>query len=197
MIAVDVEATGTEPALHSILAIGAVDTEEPSNQFYDECRAFDGARIEEEALLVNGFSREEATDPNKKTEAELLRAFFAWATDRPKNRTLIAQNVAFDYGCLLSAAKRAGEAFPFAKRTLDLHSLAWLHMESHGVPQPVGDRHSLINMGFTLRYCGLPEEPKPHNALTGALCHAELFSRIAYNEKLLTEFSSFDIPWLQ
>jgi hypothetical protein len=47
-----------------------------------------------------------------------------------------------------------------------------------------------------MEYCGLPGEPKPHNALTGALCHAEAFSRIAYNKKLLPDFSSFDIPWM-
>lgn len=196
MIALDVEATGTEAGLHSILSLGAVDTDEPENQFYDECRAFDGAHILTEALGVNGFTEEEATDQAKKSEAELLKAFFAWANDRPKNKTLLAHNVAFDYSFVYAGARRAGEAFPFAKRTLDLHSLVWLHMAQNNVPPPVGDRHSLISMDFALRYTGIPEEPKPHNALTGALSHAEVFSRIAYNKKLLQEFSAYDIPWL-
>jgi len=64
-----------------------------------------------------------------------------------------------------------------------------------GIPQPVGNHHSLISLDFALRYCGIPEEPKPHNALTGALCHAEVFSRIAYTKKILPDFSTFDIPW--
>jgi hypothetical protein len=52
-----------------------------------------------------------------------------------------------------------------------------------------------INLPYVLEYCGLPEEPAPHNALTGALCHAEAFARMAYNRKIVPEFSTFPIPW--
>jgi DNA polymerase III epsilon subunit-like protein len=196
MIALDVETTGLDPKTCSIVSLGAVDTEHPENQFYDECGAWEGAHLSDEALAIHGFSREELTNGSRKTEAELIRAFVAWATDRPTNRTLIAQNVSFDHDFVLAACRRAGIEFPFAKRTIDLHTLVWLHMETKGVPQPVGNHHSLISLDFALRYCGIPEEPKPHNALTGALCHAEVFSRIAYTRKILPDFSTFDIPWL-
>jgi hypothetical protein len=76
-----------------------------------------------------------------------------------------------------------------------VHSLVWLHMASRGVSIPMKNHHSAINLGTALAYVGLPEEPKPHNALTGAYCHAEVISRIAYTKKLLPDFSSFDIPW--
>lgn len=196
MIALDVESSGLEPERNSILSIGALDLDDPTNQFYDECRAWDGARIEEEALAVNGFSEEEARDPRKKSEAELVTAFIAWATDRPQNRTLVAQNVSFDFEFVRSAAHRAHTNFPFAKRTIDIHSVAWLHMTGQGMTPPVGSHHSVLSLGFILRYCGLPEESKPHNALTGALLHAEALSRMAYNKKLLPDFAIYDIPWL-
>lgn len=196
MISLDVESSGLDPRTCSILSLGAVDTDNPSNQFYDECSAWDGADISDEALAVNGFSREEvAPGAGKKTEAELIRDFIAWATDRPENRTLLAQNVPFDLGFVQAACKRAGEQSPFAHRALDLHTLCWMHMTKREITPPTKNNRTDINLDFVLEYCGLPGEPKPHNALTGAMCHAETFARMAYNQKILPDFSTFDIPW--
>lgn len=196
MISVDVETTGTDPNKNSILSIGAISIQNPENQFYDECRAWEGATINDQALEINGFTEAEALDPEKKSEAEVVKAFIAWAEETGDNWMLIAQNVSFDRDFIEAACKRAGIEMPFSKRTLDVHTLTWLHMQHHNVPQPSGNHHSLINLAFAARYCGIPEEPKPHNALTGAYCHAEVFSRIAYNKKLLPEFIEYDIPWL-
>ncbi len=197
MIVLDVETTGTNPLKHSILSIGALDFDDPTNQFYDECRAWDGARIEEQALAINGFSKEEALDPAKKSEAELIAAFFAWASDRPKDRTLAAHNVSFDHSFVAAAADRANIDMLFAKRTIDVHTLAWLHMTQKGKIPPLAKGHSDINSATVLEYCGLPEEPKPHNALTGALWHAEVIARMAYTKSIFPEFSTYDIPWLK
>jgi DNA polymerase III epsilon subunit-like protein len=177
MIAVDVESSSPHPATGSILSIGAVDTDEPTNQFYDECHVWDGGHISDEALAVNGFSREEATDASKKTEAELIAGFVAWAMDRPQNTTLVAQNPSFDRDYIKNACARAGIEFPFADRTIDIHSITWLHMlrahvESGGVEPPTNNKHSIISLDQALKYCGIPFEPKPHNALTGARSHA-------------------------
>lgn len=195
MIVLDVEASGLVADRHSILSIGALDLDEPTNQFYEECRIWDGAEVSEEALVVNGFSKEEITDASKQSEGDLMRAFIAWATDRPKDRTLAAQNVTFDRLFLEAACARVGIEYPFAHRTLDVHSLVWMHMRSRGEVPPIENRHSGINLSFALTYVGLPEEPKPHNALTGALCHAEVIARIAYTKNLLPDFSTFPIPW--
>jgi DNA polymerase III epsilon subunit-like protein len=195
MIALDIETSGVDPQKNSILSLGALDTDEPTNQFYDECRVGEGLHINDESLAINGFSREEATDVSKKTEAELLQAFFAWALDRPKNRTIVGQNTSFDTGFLQAASKRAGIEFPLAHRTLDTHALVWLHMTLYGIEPPMMHEHSALNLTAALAYCGLPPEPKPHNALTGAFVHAEIFSRIAYNKKMIPEFFEYEIPF--
>ncbi len=197
MIVLDVEGTGLDPQKHSIVSIGALDLDDPTNQFYEECQVWDGAEIEDAALMVNGFAREEITGQGtrKQTEAELIASFVTWAMDRPKDRTLAAQNVTFDRLFVEAACRRAGIECPFAHRTLDVHSLVWLHMVSNGKVPPTKNAHSGIDLGFALNYAGLPEEPRPHNALTGAFCHAEVISRIAYTKKLLPDFSDFDIPW--
>lgn len=195
MIVLDVETSGTNPQAHSILSIGALDFDNPTNQFYDECRVWEGAKLEEEAFAINGFGRGEALDTSKKSEAELVAAFIAWA-DSVEERTFAAQNVSFDHSFVAAAADRASIEFPFAKRTIDIHTLVWLHMKLKGHIPPVQKHHSSLSSSSILTYCGLPEEQKPHNALTGALWHAEVISRIAYNRNLLPDFSAHEIPWM-
>lgn len=197
MIAVDVEASGIGPETHSIVSVGAVDLSDPSRQLYEECRVWDGAHINDEALEVNGFTREQLTDPSKQSEADLVHKFAAFA-EPMADRTLAGQNVSFDRDILQAAAKRAGHTeWPFAHRTIDSHSLAWMHMIKRGLTPPldVEKKRSALNLDAILLYCGIPEEPKPHNALTGAKSHAEVISRLLYDKKLLPEFDQFDIPW--
>ncbi len=199
MLAVDVEASGIGPETHSIVSVGAVDMESPSRQFYEECRVWEGAHINDDALAVNGFTREQITDPAKQAEAELVHKFAAFA-EPMADQTLAGQNVSFDRDILQAAAARAGHTqWPFAHRTIDSHSLCWMHMVKRGLTPPIDQEkhHSALNLTVVLQYCGIPEEPKPHNALTGAKCHAEVISRLLYDKKLLPEFEQFDIPWLK
>ena len=199
MIAVDVEASGIGPDTHSIVSVGAIDMDNPGRQLYEECRVWDGAHINDEALLVNGFTREQITDQNKQTEGELVHKFAAFA-EASADRTLAGQNVSFDRDILQAAAARAKHtAWPFAHRTIDSHTLCWMHMVKRELTPPVDPqkKHSSLNLDAILLYCGIPEEPTPHNALTGAKSHAEVISRLLYDKKLLPEFEQFDIPWLK
>ncbi|HVV39165.1 MAG TPA: 3'-5' exonuclease [Candidatus Paceibacterota bacterium] len=198
MLAVDVESSGVEAHVHSILSVGAVDLGNPSRPFfYEECRIWDGAKMEEEAFAVNGSSVEQATDPKKQTEAELVHKFIAWAT-QAEDRTFAGQNVSFDRDFLKYAAGRAGHTdWPFAHRTIDTHTLCWMHMVKRGLTPPLDPekKRSALDLDAILVYCGIPEEPTPHNALTGAKSHAEVISRLLYDKKLLPDFEQYEIPW--
>lgn len=196
MLVLDVEASGLSAERDSIVSIGALDLENPTNRFYAECRIWDGAHVSDEALEVCGFTREEITNPNKMTEEELIRNFMGWSVDI-KNRTMAGQNVSFDRDMTQAAAKRAHLDWNFAHRTIDTHSLCWMHMVNRGVTPPLDVEHhrSALNLDAVLNYCGIPDEPQPHNALTGALSHAEVISRLLYDKKLLPEFEAFAIPW--
>lgn len=197
MIVVDVESSGTEAHKHSILSVGAIDFDHPDRQLYEECRAWEGAKIEDEALAVNGFSFEQATDPSKQSEADLVKKFIEWSAGMP-DTTFAGQNVSFDRDFLKYAAERAGHTnWPFAHRTIDTHTLAWMHMVKRGVTPPIDqEKHrSALDLDAVMVYCGIPEEPTPHNALTGAKAHAEVISRLLYGKKLLPEFEKYDIPW--
>lgn len=197
MLVVDCEMSGLDPQKNSLVSVGAVDLVDPTRQMYGECRIWDGAHIEDEALAVCGFSREEITDTKKQTEGELVKKLIEFANGMP-DTTFGGQNVFTDLSFLRAAAARAGHInWPFAHRIIDSHTLAWMHMVKRGVTPPIDPvkKHTALNLTAVLAYCGIPEEPKPHNALTGAKSHAEVISRLLYGKKLLPEFDQFEIPW--
>lgn len=199
MIVLDIEATGTNYQKHSIISIGALDLKNPSNQFYDECRIWDGAHINEEALAISGFTKEEVTDPSKKTEEEITRAFIAW-TNEIEDHTFAGQNVSFDRDYIKVSCERHHIDYPFAHRTIDVHSLAYMHMTQNGIEPPFdAEKHrTALNLTAVLEYCGVPDQrgEDAHNALFDTYLHAEAISRLLYNKKLLPEFEEFDIPWM-
>lgn len=194
MIVIDVEATGVVYHKHSIISIGAIDFENPDRQFYEECRIWDGAEINDQSLAITGFSREEVTDPQRKTEGEIVRAFLAWTTET-HNRTLAGQNVSFDRDYIKAAAEREGLDYDLAHRTIDTHTLAYMHHVKRDLPIPIEKNRTGLNLEYVARYCGIPEEPEPHNAFTGAMVHAEVIARLLYDKKLLPEFQDHEIPW--
>ena len=198
MIVIDIEASGTEYAKHSIVAIGAFDFDRPDWRFYAECRIWDGAHINAESLAISAYTHEQVTDPTKKPEGEIVREFLEWS-EHMGDRTLAGQNVSFDRDFLKAAAQREGLSWDLAHRTIDTHTLCYMHMVKRGLVPPVDPEHrrSALNLDAILNYCGIPDEPEPHNALTGALSHGEVIARLLYERKLLPEFSQFPIPWLR
>ena len=197
MIVIDIEASGTEYSKHSIVSIGALDFDNPTNRFYGECRVWDGAHMNVDSLAICGFTEAQVTDPNKIPEGELVRQFLEWS-QHMGDRTLAGQNVSFDRDYLKAACEREGIAWDLAHRTLDTHTLCYMHMVKAGLTPPIDAEHrrSALNLDAVLNYCGIKDEPEPHNALTGALSHAEVISRLLYDKNLLPEFSQYEIPWV-
>lgn len=196
MLILDIEASGTNYEKHSIVSLGAIDSDNPGHRFYAECKIWDGAHVMEEALGVNGFTHEQIIDQTKISEAELVTQFLEWSL-QVSNRTITGQNPSFDRDMLRAAVARAGLNWDMAHRTLDTHTMCYMHMLGRGLAEPLDAQHkrSSLNLDAVLQYCGIPEEPQPHNALTGALCHAEVAARLMYHKKLLPEFSQYEIPW--
>ena len=194
MIIVDVETTGLDPSKNSIVSIGALDFSKPKNQFYQECRIFDGAEVSQKALEINGFSEEEIKNSNKKTLESAILEFIKWAEDID-DKTLAGENSSFDRDFLKASMGRYGLRWEFGYRTVDLHSLGFAHYIKRGRIPPIKDRRTAISLDKILGYVGMPEEPKPHNALTGAKMEAEAFSRLIEGKPLLEEFKKYLIPY--
>lgn len=197
MIVVDVEATGVDYHKHSLLSIGAIDFRNPENQFYIECRMFDGAHVMDEALAVAGFTRAEIADPKKVTVEEAIRQFLVWS-ENAEEHMLAGQNPSFDRDFLKASAERAGINWPMAHRTLDLHSVCYFHILKRGIPVPMENNRSALNLDKILEYVGIPARPEgmPHNALTDATVSAEALHRLFYDEPLLNAFTGNPIPWI-
>jgi len=198
MLVIDLEASGVDYEKSSIVSVGALDLAHPERQLYEECRVWEGAHIEVGATAVHGMSDVQITDPKRQSEAELVHKFITFS-EAVDDTTFAGQNVSFDRDFLKAAAVRAGHTdWNFAHRTVDTHTLAWMHIVKRGLTPPINaeKRHSALNLDAILLYCGIPEEPRPHNALTGAKCHAEVISRLLYDKKLLPDFDMFEIPWL-
>lgn len=193
MIVVDVETTGTDPKKHSIVSIGAVEFYNPQNQFYSECRIFDGAEITD-ALDINGFSKESLFDPTKPTLEAAVKSFLEW-TSQCTYKTLAGENPNFDRNFLHASAERYSLKWTLGRRVVDLHSVSYAkHLELEVIALPLKDGVSELKADATYAFVGIPEETKPHNALNGAKWEAEAFSRLLYGKSLLPEFQEYSIP---
>ena len=166
MIVVDVETTGTNPTKHSILSIGAVDFE-GGREFYEECRIIPDREIDDVALSINGFTREQCTDPSKQTAEEAYKKFLWWATGS-RLMMLAGQQVgSFDIKFLQVIHELCGLGkWPFGHRSLDLHSVAYAHFRKS------------LSLDEILVALNIEPEPKPHNALTGARKEAGAFRKL-------------------
>ncbi|MEX0933292.1 MAG: 3'-5' exonuclease [Candidatus Paceibacterota bacterium] len=195
MIVIDIETTGLLPEKHALLSLGAIDLENPEHVFYSECRVFEGAEIDKDALVVNGFTVNDITDPSKQDPLILLLGFIEFAK-HTKDTTLGGLNIGvFDLSFLEKTAKREGVNWTFGRHTVDLHTLCYGHMRMNNRPIPLKNKHSALNLARILEYVGLDNIDVPHHALEDAKLTAECTSRLLYNKPLLDEFRLVPIPW--
>jgi DNA polymerase III epsilon subunit-like protein len=194
MIVLDIETSGVNPEKHSILSIGAIDFSRSEQVFSEECRIWEGAHIEPESLIINGFTEAQITDPSKKSEEEIVRSFLAWMEER-EERTIAGQNPSFDVSFIQAAALRYHLNMPLARRSIDIHSIVYFHMIKRGQTPPLSHHHSGLNSDIIMEYVGIPAEPKPHIAFNGAIWEAEALHRLLYDKPLMSRFEQFKIPW--
>lgn len=195
MIVLDIEATGLDPQKHSILSIGAIDFQNPTNQFYEECRIWDGAEVDPQGLEVNGFTQQQIRDHRKKTVKQVLVKFAKWVK-KIEDQTIAGQNSnSLDIPILVASLAREGITdWRPGYRAVDLHSIVYCQMVQSGRRIPLKEHRTDLNLDNILHYVGLPTEPKPHHGLTGAKMEAEAFSRILYGKSLLREYKKYVVP---
>ena len=199
MIVVDVECSGLDPFTHSLASIGAVDFNNPTNVFYEECKIYDGAEISKQAQMINGFTEAQLKDKNKPTDEQIVLNFIKWSRGC-ENCTLAGMNTYFDRDFLLTTCRRYTIEWPFSYRILDLHSIAYANMLQRGISVPLSCeseqciKTSCITTDGIFNYVGMPREPMPHQGLQGATMEAEAFSRLIFGRSLLGEFANHMIP---
>jgi DNA polymerase III epsilon subunit-like protein len=192
MIVLDIETTGRNPYKHCILSIGALDFDAAENQFYGECHIDSDAEIDPESLSINGFSVNEAKDPEKKNLKELLEDFLKW-TLSCKNLVIAGESPGYDRAFLLAACEKHDLKYPFGFRTIDLHTLAYAELFKKGIKFNSDKLVSELSLNKTSELLALPKQPEPHNAMSDAKIAAEAFSRILFKKNLLEEFRNYPL----
>jgi DNA polymerase III epsilon subunit-like protein len=177
---VDAETTGLDPARHGIIEIGAVDLRTGIDYAVD-CRVSPFCDIEDEALAVNGASRERCFDPELMTELEALQTLVAWIHLLPEMgpngvALLAGMNPRYDLQMMLAAVGRSDSelVLPFGHRTIDMHTLAVGYALRKGFWIPARG----FNTDAIYVMLGMPLEPKPHRAITGAQMEAEAMRKL-------------------
>lgn len=156
LLALDIETGGLDAQKNSILSLGAVDID-TGEEFYIECRNQIGRTLDEFALKVNGFTEEQANDPNKVLPHYAYEMLVNWVEEKGLGKLLVGENLpSFDVQFLKDAQKNSAKAWIFGHRYLDLGSVAYLKFKKR------------IKMDEISVALGLGVESQPHNALTGA-----------------------------
>jgi len=177
MIVVDVETGGLNPEINPILSVGAVDFDNPQNQFYGEMKPYRGMICNIKAMQVNGINLREWN--SKPSMEEVMKKFNEWV-NRIRDKTLAGMNPAFDRDFCNVNFERIGLRCVFNHRTIDLHSVAYASFKKRDLPFEAGKLYT----DQIYKILGMPDEPKPHNALTGAKMEAEAFGRLILNRRL-------------
>ncbi|MEN7982022.1 MAG: 3'-5' exonuclease [Nanoarchaeota archaeon] len=196
-IVVDLEMSGIDFVKCGIWQIGAIDLE-TKEEFFDECRIDDEDKYldggDKPLIEVIGKTEEELRDSNKQSQKELLEKFFNWVKTR-KMKTLVCQNPTFDIGFLWTKSKKYRLEIPFHHRSFDTHSIAHTKYFEMKKEFLIEDKDfSELGLKNILKMCGMEDNRKAHNALEDAKLTAECFSRLMFGEKLLKEYSEFEIP---
>ena len=189
MISIDCEMTGLNFYSCAVISIGAIDLTNPERRLYIEMKPFDNVLLEEEGLAVNGFTKEklDALTVTQKEGFTILKQFL----DESSERTVVGQNVATDIYFLNTGFLREGVECRIPYRAFDLHSAVSAKLLLNKQPLPMEERKSTLNLDALLNMSGIPSEPTPHNALTGALSAAEVYFRLIEGRAVLEEFSQF------
>jgi DNA polymerase III epsilon subunit-like protein len=193
MIVLDIETTGTDPRLHSIVELGAIDFDSPGNYFNERCQIWEGAETDVKALEINGFTLNDIKDQTILTQRDLITRFMIW-TDQIKDKTIAGQNVDFDIDFLNESSARCGLNFRLGKRKVDQHAIVYAHLLKRNIKPPLNEGFSEVNSNFIMKYVGIPSEPKPHRAINGARYEAEALSRLIYGRVMFEEFAGYAIP---
>ncbi len=179
ILCVDLETTGLNEQESGIVEICACWLHNGA-AFHRKCRPLPTARIDPQALEMNGWTPERIADPELIPEELAISEFIGWVrgSDGLNEKVQIAAwNAHFDHRHLCAGMDRAGidgRHRPFIHRLLDVHSiLAARELErTFRASLVVGNLlcagGEIKNSDAGSELLGLAPEPKPHGAIAGA-----------------------------
>ena len=206
MIIVNVATSGTDPSLHSLMSIGAVDIES-SSVFDGKCRVWDGARFELDSLLKYGFDENDFYNTSLKDPGGLLVDFLGWIYEQEGHKIFGGfYFTSSDLPFLLDTAKRydhdlsdTPSGSKVFETTIDLHSVAYAKLKQLGKRIPFREGKYALDRDEIMEFVGLPENPNPQKVVHNALYEAEALHRLFHGKPSQLEvegkrFSDYPVP---
>jgi len=203
MIVLDIETSGLDFVKNGIWQIAAIDMKS-GKQFISEGRIDDEDEIlmsadprsiypAKSVLEIVGKTEDQLKDKKKQSQKELIQEFFRWL-ENLEERNFICQNPQFDWGFLTVKARKYGLKIPYHHRSFDIHSIAQTKYFQIKGKFLMDGNHSGMNLTKVLKFCGMKDERKKHNALEDAKLTAECFSRLIHGKNLFKEFDKSKVP---
>ena len=210
VVVFDCETTGLDWKRNSIVSLGAVDLSS-GDTFYEECRILDNTEIDVNALGVNGFTKDDVTDPNKESAKDLYLHFAEFCRNHNAD-VLSGFNIhSFDLKMLFGLVMKENLDWEIPTNYIDVKT----DFENYIFNNPdfeklrstieaiyhfgtsennPNQKISYISMNKAMKFYGIDDEPEPHNALGGAKYASELFTLLYYKKHFIPEFEKFAIP---
>lgn len=205
----DAETTGLDARRNSMVSLGAVDPDRPDEPFYEECRVFEGAEISPDALKVNGFTVDDITNPSKQTLKDLYIKFEDYVKSHGAEM-LSGFNISrFDLKFLANTAKKYDLPWKLPTKYFDLKNdfedmvynnpdfstlkvqIDTLFPTKNGNSDP--EKINYISLNRALKYFGIEDEPRPHNALGGAKYATELYGLFYLKSHFIRDYDKYPI----
>ena len=151
----DIETTGLDPKLQDMIEIGSIKV----NQNLEEIARFDAKisiqhpeTVSLKALEINGYT------PDKWKDAKSLKLVMEDFYQFAKEGILSSWNITFEYNFIEESFNRSSLTNPMDYHRIDIPSLAWFELTNL----------EKLSLDYAAKELGLPSEPKPHRAITGA-----------------------------
>ncbi len=209
MIILDIETTGLTNDC-GICEIGAININDISKPFLQDCRIDEDDLITLGAMRVNGRNLEILKDKNKQTQKQLIENYLDWVNIQ-ENKLFYGQNVTWDISMIQAKSMKYDLHKKFLEihiqRGMDLHTLAQeRYFEIHKKYFLKETGQSAFNLGEILKFCGIPDERinvkgneiikegKYHTALEDCVLEGEAVYRLKFGKNLFKEFKKFSIP---
>jgi DNA polymerase III alpha subunit (gram-positive type) len=150
----DVETTGLHPGRSGIVSLAGLANWEtdPAKSFYSDVRVFADAEINEGALHVNGFTRDQIFDITRPPEVQVCEAFKSWILASFSGPPIICgMNTQFDINFVNEMFRRCGVTLGLRSRFVDVQDVAiFLHTAGLIVLEDSGSTLR-TNLGSLLR----------------------------------------------
>lgn len=164
----DVETSGLDHTIHEVVEIGLVlfdpDTLRVIEVFDCKVKPAKPDVFDPRARDVNGYNEDDWL------QAISLQKAIAVYGEMTKDAVFCAFNVTFDWGFINEAFKKTGVECHMHYHRFDIMSMAWILLEPEGLNK--------FSMRQVARHLNIPEEPKPHRAINGAMTEFEIFKAL-------------------